>query len=177
MREIALEKAKPIRLLILDVDGVLTSGIIFYQGEGLSQSKGFHVHDGFGIKLLQRANIEVGIISAKLSTAAVQRFQDLNIKHFYLGYENKLIAYETLKKELNFTDKEIAYMGDDLPDLPVLRRVGLAITVKEAAAMIKEYAHLITEKPAGAGAVREVCEFILQAQNHYQSLIHPYLSQ
>lgn len=166
-------KAKEIKLLILDIDGVLTSGHLHYLTDG-NEMRSFHVHDGLGIKLLQKAGITVAIISAKKSAAVEKRINDLNIKYVYLGYEKKLPAYEELKTTLNLTDQQIAYMGDDLPDLPVLLRAGIAITVPNAPQIIKEKAAYITANQAGNGAVREVCEIILKAQNHYDDIIKAY---
>src|SRR3990167_49638 len=104
------EKAKPIRLLILDVDGVLTSGVIYY-GIPVEELKGFHVHDGLGIKLLQKCGVEIALLSAKESSASMQRAQSLHIKHIYLGHTNKLPIYEKIKQSLHLNDNEIAYMG------------------------------------------------------------------
>ncbi len=170
-----IEKAKAIRLLICDVDGVLTTGVIYYLSQEM-EMKGFHVHDGLGIKLLQKAGIPVAVISAKNSAVTAHRLQHLDIAHAYLGHENKLSAYEELKQKLRFNDNEIAFIGDDLPDLALLRRVGLAITVPQAPAIIQQQSHCITTKKAGKGAVREVCEFILQAQAKYESVIESYLT-
>src|SRR5689334_7761226 len=135
----AIEKAKNIRLLILDVDGVLTTGAIYYGSNG-GEMKGFHIHDGLGIKLLQKTGVLVAIISGKHSEAVTRRITDLKIKHFYLGQEDKLPAYENLKQQLQLQDHQIAYMGDDLPDLPLLRRAGLAMTVPQAPAIVLQHA-------------------------------------
>lgn len=168
------DHAKHIRLLILDVDGILTTGIVQYGSNG-AELKGFHLHDGMGIKLLQKAGIPVAIISAKKSAAVTHRLNDLNIQHIYLGYEDKLPAYEDLKLKLNLHDDNIAYMGDDLPDLPILRRVKLAITVPQAPEIIKQHTHLITTKKGGKGAVREVCDMLMEAQGLYETMIQHYL--
>lgn len=170
------EQAKDIRLLILDVDGILTSGVVHYGSQG-AELKAFHLHDGMGIKLLQKTGIHVAIISAKKSAAVSHRLNDLHIQHAYLGYENKLPAYDELKKTLHLSDDQIAYMGDDLPDLPILRRVKLAITVPQAPDIIKQHTHLITQKKGGKGAVREVCDMLMEAQGLYQSAIQNYLSE
>lgn len=168
-------KAKKIKLLILDVDGVLTSGLIFYGSDG-SESKAFHIHDGMGIKLLKKSGIAVAIISSKKSIAVEKRMQDLRVEHVYLGYEDKVPPYEELKEQLQLEDHDIAYMGDDLPDLPLLQRVGLSITVPQAPDIIKQHADIITTKKAGKGAVREISELILSAQGRYQSMIQSYLT-
>jgi 3-deoxy-D-manno-octulosonate 8-phosphate phosphatase (KDO 8-P phosphatase) len=168
------EKAKAVRLLILDVDGVLTSGVIYYANG--DQFKGFHVHDGLGIKLLQKAGIEVAVISAKKSELVSRRLAELQVEHIYLGHEEKLAPYQELKQKLQLNDADIAYMGDDLPDLPVLRRVGFAVTVPQAPEIIKQHVDFITKIKAGKGAVREVCELILEAQGLYQGVIESYLA-
>lgn len=168
------EKAKPIRLLILDVDGVLTNGTIYYGTNGI-ELKGFHIHDGMGIKLLHKAGIEVAIISGKNSEPVARRLQDLQVEHVFLGHTDKLPIYESLKQKLGLPDEQIAYVGDDLPDLPLLRRTGLSITVPGAPAIISEHVDFITNNPGGAGAVREVCELILKAQNKYENVVKSYL--
>lgn len=170
----ALEKTLALRLLILDVDGVLTTGHILFSHEG--ESRAFHVHDGFAIRLLLKAKFEVAVISAKNHVSVENRLRDLGIHHIYLGQENKCAAFDTLKKELSLSNHEIAYMGDDLPDLPVMKQVGFKITVPDAPAELIQIADLITRKAGGYGAVREAAEWILKAQNRYQSLIEPYLS-
>jgi 3-deoxy-D-manno-octulosonate 8-phosphate phosphatase (KDO 8-P phosphatase) len=170
-----VDKAKQIRLLALDVDGVLTTGAIYYGSNGL-EMRGFHIHDGMGIKLLQKAGMEVAIISSKKSEGVEKRIKELGITHAYLGQENKLPAYEELKQKLQLSDQEIAYMGDDLPDLPLLKRAGFAITVKNAPEIIKQHADYISKIKPGKGAVREVCEFILEAQDKLQSVLQSYLN-
>lgn len=171
-----IEKAKQIKMLVLDVDGVLTSGIVYYLNQ-TEKMRGFHLHDGLGIKLLQKHGIQVGVISAKKSDEIKKRLHDLGVEHIYLGHEEKLPAYEEIKNKLQLTDDDIAYMGDDLPDLPLLRRAALAITVPQAPEIVQQQVDLITHKKGGKGAVREVCEFILKAQNKYQEAIDFYLTQ
>lgn len=171
-----LDKARSIRLLILDVDGILTSGIVYYGNSG-AELKGFHLHDGLGIKLLQNSGVTVAVISGKKSRAVEHRLNDINVQHVYLGHEHKVPAYEELRDKFALKDHEIAMMGDDLPDLPLLCRAGLAITVPHAPEIIKQKAHLITKNLPGLGAVREACEFIIKAQDNYQSMIQSYLSK
>lgn len=168
------DKAKKIRLMILDVDGVLTTGHLTYSANGIEQ-KDFHVHDGQGLKFLQRSGVEIAIITTCQSLMVKRRTQDLNIKYVYQGQTEKLPAYEELKQKLQLTDEQIAYMGDDLPDLPILRRVGLAISVPNAPQIIRDQVAFVTTKKGGKGAVREVCDFIMQAQNTYQPLVDSYL--
>lgn len=169
-----LNKAKQIRLLILDIDGVLTNGLIYYS-DTQHHIKGFHVHDGLGIRLLQNAGIPVAIISSKKSELAIKRLSELNIQHVYLGQEPKLPAYEDIKNKLQLRDEQIAYIGDDLPDLPVLTRVGLSITVPHAPAVMKEHVMMITKNQAGAGAVREICDWLLEAQDLMKAAVEAYL--
>lgn len=171
-----IDKAKDIRLLILDIDGVLTNGIIYYQSQN-TDIKGFHIQDGLGLKLLMMTGVNVAIISGKKSGASAQRLSDLKIQHAYLGYDDKIPPYNELKQKLNLEDKQIAYMGDDLPDLPILRRAGLAITVPAAPAIVRQHVDLITNRAGGEGAVREACEFIMEAQGKYQTVIQSYLKQ
>lgn len=174
------EKAKHIRLLLLDVDGVLTTGVIYYGNHAANNDeiefKGFHVHDGLGMKLLQRTGIQLGVISAKNSPVVLRRLNYLKVDHIKLGHEEKLPVYEALKQELQLTDNQIAYIGDDFPDLPILRRAGLAVTVPTAPLDVKQYVDYVTEKKPGKGAVREVCELIMHAQGSYQSVLNSYLS-
>lgn len=170
------QRAKAIKLLILDVDGVLTDGRLYYISEQID-ARAFHIHDGLGIKLLQQTGIPVAIISAKKSPAVLRRLKELKIKDYYLGNEQKLEAYDQLKDKYQLEDTHIAYVGDDLPDLPILKRVGFAITVPNAPAIIQEHVHYITKIKAGRGAVREVVELILQAQGKYDSVLESYLAQ
>lgn len=170
----AKEKAKEIRLFILDVDGILTDGYLYYSAQG-EELKCFYVQDGLGMKLLQQSGVKLAIISAKKSAAVEQRLKILNVEHIYLGLENKIPAYEKLQCSLQLKNQQIAYMGDDLPDLPLLKRSGLAITVPQAPTIIRQYANLVTNAAAGKGAVREACEFIMNAQNQYEKMIQSYL--
>ncbi len=170
------EKAKNIRLLISDVDGVLTTGVLFYGANG-AEIKDFHVQDGLGIKMLQQTGVNVAIITAKESHAVTQRMQDLKVKHVYQGQSDKVLAYQELKQKLNLTDEEIAYIGDDLPDLPLLRRVGFAVTVPNAPHIIQKHVAWMTQNAGGKGAMRELCEFIMQAQGTYQTVIDSYLQR
>jgi 3-deoxy-D-manno-octulosonate 8-phosphate phosphatase (KDO 8-P phosphatase) len=172
----AAEKAKLIRLLILDVDGVLTNGTIYYGNNGI-ELKGFHIHDGLGINMLQQSGIPVAVISGKTSEGVARRLAELKVEHVYLGHQDKVPAYEELKQTLNLEDQEIAYMGDDLPDLPILFRAGLAISVPQAPAFIKEHVDYTTNIKAGKGAVREACEFIMEAQGTLHSVLQSYLTK
>ena len=170
-----MDKAKKIKLLILDVDGTMTSGVIYYSSNG-SEMRGFHVQDGLGLKLLRQSGIAVAVISAKNSDSIRKRLADLKIEHIYLGQENKLPAYEELKQKLNLQDDQIAYMGDDLPDLPLMRRAGFAISVPNASDIMHQHADYICNRKAGKGAVREACEVIMHAQGKLDLMIQTYLA-
>jgi 3-deoxy-D-manno-octulosonate 8-phosphate phosphatase (KDO 8-P phosphatase) len=169
-----LPKAKEIQLLLLDVDGVLTDGTIVY-GNGETELKGFNIKDGFGITLLREAGVEVGIITARRSEAVARRAQDLKFAHVYQGVRNKIEAFSEILAAQNLTPQQIAYMGDDWLDLPLLSRVGLAATVADAAVEVREIAHYVTRQAGGRGAVREVCELIIEAKGMRAELFARYL--
>ena len=158
------KKAALIKCLILDVDGVLTNGQIHYTNNG-DEIKSFHVHDGLGMKMLLNANIDIAIITSRQSTILTRRMDELGVKHVYQGAKEKLKAYEELKSKLNLNDEQIAMAGDDLPDVPLLKKVGLSITVANAASGMTTHTDWQTVKSGGHGAVREICELILTAQN------------
>lgn len=153
-----------IKLLILDVDGVLTDGRLFYgpQGECL---KAFHVHDGLGIKKLQQAGINVAIISSRNSPMVSKRLQELGITHAFQGQHNKLAAYLELKQTLGLENTQIAAVGDDEPDLAMFAQAGIGIAVANATDKVKAQADWITTRKGGKGAVREICEQLLEAHN------------
>jgi len=169
-----IEKAKKIRLLILDVDGVLTSGRLYY-GPNSLRMLDFHIQDGLGMKLLQKSGVEIAIITSRTSDAVTERMAELNIKYVFQAQHEKIIAYESLKNTLQLSDKEIACMGDDLPDLPLLRRVGLSATVANAPNIIQQQVDWISEKNSGDGAVRALCEALMQAQNTWDAMMKPFL--
>ncbi len=152
-----------IKCLILDVDGVLTDGGVWLTDQGV-ELKRFHIHDGLGIKRIQSAGIEVAIISGRASLSVSLRMAELNVTHVYQGSQDKLKTFYDLIHQLNIKATEVAYMGDDLPDLPVMQVVGLSIAVANACAEVKAIAHWHTQKSGGDGAVREACERILAMQ-------------
>ena len=158
------DKAKPIKLLLLDVDGVLSNGTLYIGSDG-KEYKGFSTHDGIGIKMLLRSGVEVAVLSGRKSKATVVRMKSLGVKHIYQGQERKFDAYIALRDRLKLRDEEIAYVGDDVPDVPILKVVGLGITVPNAMPMVLDFATWITEARGGEGAVREVCEFIMGVQD------------
>lgn len=171
-----LPKAQAVKLLLLDVDGVLTDGSLIFSQEG-KESKAFNTQDGFGLRLLQEAGVEVGIITARDSSAVAKRAENLKIQHLYMGQSNKLKAYQDILKKTSFKPIEISYMGDDWLDLVLLKRVGFAISPANGVDEVKEIAHLVTEAAGGHGSVREACNFILKAKGVYEQLLQNYMSR
>ena len=153
------------RLVVFDVDGVLTDGRLYY-GAGGEELKVFHVHDGQGMKRLMRTGVTLAIISGRDSIAVTRRMQDLSIAHVFQGDEDKLPILERLLKKLGLGLEQVACVGDDLPDLPLMQKVGLAVAVANALPVVKQAAHLVTTARGGRGAAREVCDMILAAQGH-----------
>ncbi|QER41985.1 HAD-IIIA family hydrolase [Thermodesulfobacterium sp. TA1] len=170
-----LKKAKKIKLLLLDVDGVLTDGRIIITSEG-EEVKHFNVLDGMGIKLLQKIGVEVAILSSRFSQVTQHRAKELGILLVSQGELSKITIYEKIKQEKGIKDEEIAYVGDDWIDLPVLKRVGLAIGVPNGWPPVNDYVDYVTKLPGGKGAVREVCDLILKAKGKWQDLLQSYLS-
>jgi 3-deoxy-D-manno-octulosonate 8-phosphate phosphatase (KDO 8-P phosphatase) len=171
-----LPKAKDIKLLLLDVDGVLTDGNLIYSHEG-KESKSFNTQDGFGLRMLQDAGVEVGIITARSSEALERRSKDLKITLLYQGAANKLIAYKEIVKATGLKPFEIAYMGDDWLDMVLLKRVGLAVAPANAVNEVKDMAHYTTKQSGGHGAVREICDLILEATGKYKKLYQHYMNK
>lgn len=158
-----IEKAKPITLLVLDVDGVLTDGKLYFANSG-EEMKTFNILDGLGIKLLRDAGITTAIITGRCSDLVARRAAELGIQHIYQGREDKLVALDELRRDLSLDFENIAYMGDDLPDLSAIRRAGLGITVANGHSYVAQHADWQTEARGGEGAVREASELILKAQ-------------
>jgi 3-deoxy-D-manno-octulosonate 8-phosphate phosphatase (KDO 8-P phosphatase) len=158
------DRARAVRVLVLDVDGVLTDGTLYYSASG-EEMKAFNIQDGLGIKMLQAGGVEPAIISGRGSRALELRAQDLGIRHLVQGAEHKLAAFERLLRDLDLGPQQAACMGDDLPDLPVLERCVLAVTVPDAPDQVRARAHYVSRRRGGHGAVREVCELILAAQD------------
>ena len=163
-----------VRLLILDVDGVLTDGGIYLDAEG-RELKRFNVHDGTGIKWAMRAGLTVAIISGRDSAVVKARAKELGIEHVHVGAKIKLDAYDALMQGLPFNDSEVCYIGDDCPDLPVMRRVGYAVAVPNARDEVKQAAAHVTTSPGGSGAVRELVELILRSQGKWAGIMERYL--
>ena len=168
-----LERAAKIKLLLLDVDGVLTDASIIYLPGGI-ETKAFSTRDGLGIRLLQTAGVEVGIITARSSEAVARRAENLGITKLYQGAGAKREVYEKIIAELELNPEQVAYMGDDWLDLPVMIKVGLAAAVADAAPEVLETAHYVTSLPGGRGAVREVCDLIIEALGKREELLALY---
>ncbi|WP_084456405.1 KdsC family phosphatase [Desulfogranum mediterraneum] len=162
----ALIPARQVKLLLLDVDGVLTNGCLTYTSDG-DEAKSFHTQDGLGIKLLQESGVEVGIITARTSKVVARRAEELKLAHVVQGKFDKLSAYEEILKTTGLRPLQTAYMGDDWVDLPLLNRVGLAAAPANARVEIIQRVHYISQREGGQGAVRELCDLILEAQGNY----------
>lgn len=163
------EKAQKIKLLILDVDGVMTDGSIIVTDKN-EEIKSFHVQDGLGIQFMLESGLQVAVITGRNSPSVTARVKSLKIPHLYQGQINKIHAYEELLATLRLAPEQTAHIGDDLPDIPLFRRVGLAVAVPNAVSLAKDYADWITEARGGNGAIREVCDFILKAQNLWPAI-------
>lgn len=169
-----LAKAKKIKCVISDVDGVLTNGCLYIDNHG-NELKGFHVQDGMGLKLLMAAGIEVAVITTSRNAVIDFRMRQLGIQHYFTGHIDKQQAYRDLKTRLGFDDEQFAYIGDDLPDLAIMQQVGLGVAVANAVRQVKEFAVHETVSPGGNGAVREVCDLILSAQHLQDVALSRYL--
>lgn len=173
MEERIRSKAEKIRWIMLDVDGVMTDGRITYDSAG-RETKTFHVRDGHGIKLARRAGIRFSLITGRESPSVKQRAVELGIEEVHQGAKNKIEVYEEMIRRLNLTDEEVAYVGDDLVDLPVLRRVGLSAAVADADPQTRGQVDLVLARDGGAGAVREFVEIILKAQDKWGEVTERY---
>ncbi|HCI52683.1 MAG TPA: phenylphosphate carboxylase subunit delta [Gallionella sp.] len=169
-----LSRAKLIRLVAFDVDGVMTDGGLFLSDSG-EEFKRFNSLDGHGIKMLRASGVEVAIITGRTSRCVEMRAQNLGIAHVYQGVERKLEAMVDLLGKLQLSRDAAAYMGDDVVDLCVMRHVGLAITVPESPQLVQAHSHYMTKRSGGYGAVREVCELIMSAQGTLDAQLAPYL--
>ena len=168
-----IKAAQKIKLILLDVDGVLTDGRLYYGNDG-EELKAFDIQDGLGIKLLQKGGIDVGIITGRTSKLLTRRTEELDIELVVQGREDKLTALNEILEDRAINLKEIAFVGDDLPDLAVIRRVGLGITPANGNHIVASQALWQTKKAGGQGAVREVAELILNAQGKLEALLAPY---
>jgi 3-deoxy-D-manno-octulosonate 8-phosphate phosphatase (KDO 8-P phosphatase) len=169
-----LEKAARTRLLIFDVDGVLTDGSLFLGDDG-QEYKAFHSRDGHGIKMLLSHGMEIAIITGRSSEVVKHRMQNLGVTRLYQGQQDKTVAFGLLLEELQLSPDQVAYVGDDVVDLPVMRQVGLAIAVQDAHPLVKQHAHWQTPSGGGRGAARDVCEMLLEAMGKLDEEMAKYL--
>lgn len=160
-----LDKLKKIKLALFDIDGVLTDGRLWYSGEECGFNRCFHTSDGYGLKVLMKAGLEVGIITGGNSLGVFKRFEGLGIKHFYAGNEDKRQSFEDVLKKTNISAEETLYVGDEFFDLPILKRVGFSATVPHASIEIRSEVDYVTTRAGGHGAVREVIDMLRSAQN------------
>ena len=168
------ERAAAVRLLIFDVDGVLTDGSLFLGDDGL-EYKAFNARDGHGMVMLRESGVALAVISGRSSEVVRLRMEGLGVAHVYQGQRDKLAAYGQLKETLGLTDAAVAYVGDDVIDLPVMRRVGLAIAPADAHPLVLRHAHWCTAAAGGRGAAREVCELVMDAQGTLAAAMQRYL--
>jgi 3-deoxy-D-manno-octulosonate 8-phosphate phosphatase (KDO 8-P phosphatase) len=167
-------RIKPLRLIAFDVDGVLTDGGLYLSDSG-EEFKRFNSLDGHGLKMLKASGVELAIITGRTSRCVELRAKNLGITRLYQGVEDKLAVMQSLLADLKLAPEAAAFMGDDVVDLPVLRRVGLALSVPDAPQVVRDHAHYVSQRDAGHGAVREVCELILAAQGTLDAQLAPYL--
>ena len=168
-----IEKAKRVKVFIVDIDGVMTDGRIIYSGYG-DELRFFDVQDGFGITLLNRAGIVTIVVTAGKSKIVKHRARDLKVTSTYHGFMDKIDAFNDLLKRFKVTPEEVCFIGDDLIDMPILKRAGFAVAVSNAVDEVKENAHHITANKGGRGAVREICDLILKSQNKWDSVTSKY---
>jgi 3-deoxy-D-manno-octulosonate 8-phosphate phosphatase (KDO 8-P phosphatase) len=168
-------KLAKIKLLLLDVDGIMTDGRIIYDNQG-NELKAFDVKDGHGLKLIQRAGIKVGIITGRKSVVVARRAAELGIEILYQKALTKLDPYREILAAEGLTDEQVAYMGDDVVDLPILRRVGFSATVADAVPEVLPLVDYVTTRSGGRGAVREVCDLLLKASGQWEALTERYFT-
>jgi 3-deoxy-D-manno-octulosonate 8-phosphate phosphatase (KDO 8-P phosphatase) len=168
-------RARAIRVAIFDVDGVLTDGGLYYSDSG-EETKVFDVRDGHGMKMLQASGVALAIITSRKSSCVARRAENLGIDLLFQGVEHKLSAFEAVAAKLGLTAAQCAYMGDDWVDLPVLTRCGMAFSVPEAPATVRERVHYVTQARGGHGAAREACELLMQAQGTFEAQLAPFIA-
>jgi 3-deoxy-D-manno-octulosonate 8-phosphate phosphatase (KDO 8-P phosphatase) len=169
-----MARAAAVRLLVLDVDGVLTDGRLYYADDGI-ELKAFDIQDGLGLRMLAATGVEIAVITGRRSRALEQRVENLGIRHTFQNAADKLTAFESLLRDLSLNANAAAAIGDDLPDLPILRRCELAASVPEAPALVQEHVHYVTRRSGGRGAVRELCELIMRAQGTLSARLHEFM--
>lgn len=170
-----IERARKMKILVLDVDGVMTGGQIILDNNG-DELKMFNVRDGHGIKMLQRAGVPVAIITGRSSKVVELRARELGIEVVYQGARDKMAAYADMKAKLGIDDAQAAYIGDDIVDIPVMAKAGLAIAVADAEPYVRDAAHLVMTRNGGAGAVREAIDRILMARGDWEDATFKYFS-
>ena len=170
-----VSRAKLIRLIAFDVDGIMTDGGLYYSDSG-EEFKRFNSQDGHGLKMLHASGVEIALITGRTSRCVAARAENLGIAHVYQGVGNKLEVMVGLLHKLNLPQNAAAFMGDDVVDLPVMLRVGLAISVPDAPQMVRDRAHYVTRRDGGQGAVREACELLMSAQGTLDAQLAPYLA-
>jgi len=168
------ERARIIRMVIFDVDGVLTDGRLFLGDDGM-EYKAFNSHDGLGMKMLRNSGVAMAFITGRTSGVVAKRAESLGITQVYQGAEDKLPAFLALLESTGLSPEQCAFMGDDVVDLPPMRRCGLAVTVPSAPLLVKQHAHYETSRAAGSGAARELCELIMRAQGTFDTQLARYL--
>ncbi|PKO53566.1 MAG: phenylphosphate carboxylase subunit delta [Betaproteobacteria bacterium HGW-Betaproteobacteria-20] len=171
-----LARLKNIKLLVLDVDGVMTDGGLTIGDDG-QEYKTFHSHDGLGMKLLKATGVGLAIITGRTSNVVKKRAESTGVGHFYQGAEDKLVAFNDLMKASGLQASQCAFMGDDVVDLPPMLKCGLALAVPDSPPLVLQHAHYVTIKAGGRGAVREVCELIMQAQGTFDTQMAQFLTQ
>jgi len=169
-----IAKAKKIKLLLLDVDGVMTNNLLHYSDDAV-ETKTFYTRDGHGMVMLQKSNVDIGIITGRKSTLVANRMRDLKVKHVYQGVPDKLPTFVKLVEDLGLSLEEIAYIGDDILDLPILTRVGLAATPADGDIEVKSRVDYVSEFEGGRGCVREMCELLMKSQGSWQKQMDFYL--
>ncbi len=171
----SMPQAKSIKLIAFDVDGIMTDGGLYLSDTG-DEFKRFNSLDGHGLKMLRASGVELAIITGRTSRCVELRAQNLGIRHLFQGVEDKLSTMQDLLQQMNIAADAAAYMGDDVVDLPVMRRVALAVTVPEAPQIVRDHAHYVSQRNGGHGAVREVCELIMSAQGTLDAQLASYLA-
>lgn len=167
-------RARRVRLAIFDVDGVLTDGTLLLAARG-EAAKAFNILDGLGMKMLAQSGVQLALLSGRKSAIVSRRAKETGVTHVLQGIDDKLAAYRALLARLHLTEEQTSFMGDDLPDLPVLRRCGLALSVPNAPQVVRDNVHHVTASAGGHGAVREACELLMQAQGSLEGQLRGYL--
>lgn len=179
MDSAVMNRAKKIKLILMDVDGVMTDGKLYYMpgpdGE-VFETKGFNSHDGLGLHFCHHAGIETGVISGRVSPGTVERCKILNMKYVYQGFLDKIASYEEALATAGLAQEQVAFIGDDFSDVPLMHRAGLAVAVANSRSEVKEAAHYVTQVNGGEGAVREVIEIVLKSQGLWDAVITKYFA-